>query len=128
MIASLEQIKDKDSAANIQLLTQCFVDNLNPIKVFLFGSFADGSYNEDSDYDFYIVIKDEADPWDTRKKARKVIRNVQNRPVDIVVGTNSRFQQYGTSDGTLFIEGEVFKKGKLLYEHDMREESVRSAV
>ena len=50
---------------------------------------ADGSYNDQSDYDFYIVVNDEANPQETRRMARKAIRYLQKRPVDIVVGTNA---------------------------------------
>ena len=116
MTASLNQIADQETARNIEEITNRFVDQLNPVKVFLFGSFADGSYNDSSDYDFYIVVKDNDDPWDSRRRARRAIRDIQKRPVDIVIGTNSRFQKYGTSADTLFIECEVFKKGVLLYD------------
>ena len=115
-IESLSQIMDNDSAENIKEMTDCFVSQFDPLKVILFGSFANGSYDDNSDYDFYIVVNDEDDPWDIRKKARKAIRNIQKRPVDIVIGTNSHFQKYGSSPDTLFVEGEVFKKGMLLYD------------
>ena len=112
----LDQIKDKVYAQNIEEITQLFIEQLSPLKVFLFGSFADGSYNNQSDYDFYIVVHDQDNPQEARRMARRAIRSVQKRPVDIVVGTNSRFEKYGNSDNTLFVEGEVFKKGRLLYD------------
>ncbi|MBR1711518.1 MAG: nucleotidyltransferase domain-containing protein [Clostridia bacterium] len=115
-MAGLDQVKDLDSAKNIEEITRCFVEQFSPLKVFLFGAFADGSYNDQSDYDFYIVVNDEADTWEIRNRAQRAIRNVQNRPVDIVVGTNSRFEKYGPSLDSLFVEGEVFRKGKLLYD------------
>ena len=118
MVTGLYNMVDRESANNIEEITNCFVNQINPVKIFLFGSFADGTYDDNSDYDFYIVVKDEDDPWDTRKRARKAIRYIQKRPVDIVVGSNSRFQKYGTSSDTLFIEGEVFKKGMLLYDQN----------
>ena len=31
---------------------------VNPLKVILFGSFANGTYMDESDYDFYLVIDD----------------------------------------------------------------------
>lgn len=116
MAGNLTHISDTHSADNISTITRRFVEQVNPLKVYLFGSYANGSYNKDSDYDFYIVIHDNEDPWEARRKARRAIRYVQDRPVDIVVGTNSRFQKYGKSDDTLFIEGEVYKKGLLLYD------------
>ena len=52
----LDQVKDNESVKNIEQITHCFVDQLSPLKVFLFGSFAEGTYTDDSDYDFYIVV------------------------------------------------------------------------
>ena len=118
MSVSLAQIEDRNSAENIEQLTQCFVRQLNPLKVFLFGSFADGSYTDESDYDFYIVIGDEENVGEASDQAYKSIRFVQNRPVDIVIGTRSRFERVGRSSGTLQIEGEVARKGILLYERN----------
>ena len=31
-----------------------------PKRIYLFGSFAKDTYNEDSDYDFYVVVPDDA--------------------------------------------------------------------
>lgn len=36
----------------IQEICDCIVNEINPLKVFLFGSFASGDYKESSDYDF----------------------------------------------------------------------------
>ena len=118
MNGSLEQIQDRSSAENIEELTQCFVKQLNPMKVFLFGSFADGSYDDESDYDFYIVISDGENVGEASDQAYKAIRLIQNRPVDIVIGTTSRFDRIGSTTGTLQIEGEVARKGILLYDRN----------
>ena len=118
MNGSLEQIQDRSSAENIEELTQCFVKQLNPMKVFLFGSFADGSYDDESDYDFYIVISDGENVGEASDQAYKAIRFIQNRPVDIVIGTTSRFDRIGSTTGTLQIEGEVARKGILLYDRN----------
>lgn len=32
-----------------------------PKRIYLFGSFAKDIYNEDSDYDFYVVVPDDAE-------------------------------------------------------------------
>ena len=113
---AFSQIRDRRSAGTIRELTDRMVEQVRPEKVFLFGSFAEGSDTPESDYDFYLVVSDDADPWDARARARRAVRPVQDRPVDIVVGTNSRFEKYGPSPDTFFIEGEVFRKGLLLYD------------
>ena len=91
-IENLVRIRDQASVANIRQITDCFVSQINPLKVILFGSFADGTYTEDSDYDFYIVVNDGRNISETSYQAYKSIRDVMIRPVDIVVGTNTRFE------------------------------------
>jgi predicted nucleotidyltransferase len=39
-------------------LTQIIVNTVPVEQVYLFGSYAYGTPNEDSDYDFYVVLKD----------------------------------------------------------------------
>ena len=38
----------------IEELKSRFVQALSPVSVYLFGSYADGSYTGESDFDFYI--------------------------------------------------------------------------
>lgn len=117
-IEGLEIIKDKDYVDNIQELTKLFVEQINPSKVMLFGSFAKGSYTDESDYDFYIVVDDERDVRETTRQARRASIDVKKRPVDIIVGTNSRFEAKRKVDYTLMVEGEVERDGILLYERN----------
>ena len=115
-IESLSRIQDLAFVDNIMELTECFVSQIDPLKVILFGSFADGSYTEDSDYDFYIVVNDGRDISEATDKAYRAVRYVKRRPVDIVVGTNSRFERKGNSRHSLMVEGEVARNGILLYD------------
>ena len=85
--ATLNHIKDLALRQNIELLAQYFIEALNPIKVILFGSFANGTYSENSDYDFYLVIDDGRSVSQTTDDAYKAITYIKKRPVDIVVGT-----------------------------------------
>ena len=117
-IEGLNKIKDKAYAENIQALTKLFVENISPSKVMLFGSFARGSYTDESDYDFYIVVDDDMDVREVERQARRATIDVKKRPIDIVVGTNSRFESKRKVDYTLMIEGEVEREGVLLYERD----------
>ena len=115
-IENLALIRDQASVANIRQITDCFVSQINPLKVILFGSFADGTYTEDSDYDFYIIVNDGRNISETSYQAYKSIRDVMIRPVDIVVGTNTRFESKSRARNSLMIEGEVYKNGILLYD------------
>jgi predicted nucleotidyltransferase len=97
----------------IEELKKRFVEKISPEQVYLFGSYADGSYNENSDLDFYIVVKDDImDIPKVTAEAYRAIRRVKTKPVDIVIGTRSRFDQRKTIPS---VENEVFRKGVLLY-------------
>lgn len=100
-IDEIEMIKDK------------LVEQLNPVGVYLFGSFANGTARADSDFDFYIVVNDnETDLHAVATSALKAIRHLKQRPVDILVGTKSRFEE---RKNQYTVENEVFRKGVLLY-------------
>ncbi len=89
------------------------ISELSPVKIYLFGSFANGTANEDSDFDFYIVVKDDMrNIADLTAEAYRSIRSVRSRAVDIVIGTESRFESRKNRAG---VENEVMNKGVLLY-------------
>ena len=97
----------------INALRDCFVRQLAPLKIYLFGSYANGTYTKDSDFDFYIVVDDSrTDLVSLMTQAHKSIRSVKRHPVDILVGTQSRFDER-KAHATL--EREVAQKGILLY-------------
>ena len=100
----------------IYLLKDRIVEQLSPLKVYLFGSYAYGTPNADSDYDFYIVVDDaHADAYEQTVRAYRASRHARTRPVDILVGTNSTFEQK-KRESRHTIENEVFRKGILLYD------------
>ena len=115
-ITGLTKIRDRASVENIREMTSCFVRNLDPLKVILFGSFANGTYTDESDYDFYLVIDDGRSVGEATDEAYNSVMYVKKRPVDIVVGTNSRFERKGKSRHSLMVEGEVQRNGILLYD------------
>lgn len=97
----------------IEELKNQFVNQLTPIRIYLFGSYATGNYTEESDLDFYIIVNDEvSDLAEMTTRAYRAIRQVKRRPVDIIVGTKSRFESRKTIPS---VESEVYKKGVLLY-------------
>ena len=84
-----------------------------PKEIYLFGSFAKDTYTEDSNYDFYVVVPDDAgDTIVLSQKAYKSLRGIRKRPVDIVVGYESSFQKR-VKENTL--EKVVKQEGILLY-------------
>ena len=86
---------------------------LMPRKIYLFGSYADGTYGDDSDYDFYVIVDDDAGNLaDLTAEAYTVIGNERQHPVDILMGKSTRFKKMKTLPT---IENEVYRRGVLLY-------------
>ena len=89
------------------------VQTLSPKQIYLFGSFAKGTNNDNSDYDFYIVVSDNSgDRVSMSQKAYKSLRGIRKRPVDILIGYESTFND---RKNAATIENVVKKEGVLLY-------------
>ena len=63
----------------IEELKEQFISQLKPLKIYLFGSFANGTYTEESDFDFYIIVSDEVKELkDLTTQAYRSIRKIKN--------------------------------------------------
>ena len=99
----------------IQNIVNRFVETLNPLKIYLFGSFARGSENNESDYDFYIVMnKNYQVTNETIANAYISLKGIKRRPVDIIINNESVFDERVEFINTL--ENTVIQEGILLYE------------
>ena len=107
----------------IQKIKDELVSRILPERIYLFGSFAEGKGTDDSDFDFYIVMKDGVgNLTDLTAEAYRAIRKVRTRAVDLILGTESRFEERKNS---LTIEHEVAEKGVLLYGKENESKSTR---
>ena len=65
----------------IEIIKQKLIEQVNPICIYLFGSFARGTAHVESDLDFYIIVDDgEKDLHAIAASAYKAIRDVKQRP------------------------------------------------
>ena len=64
---------------------------IQPDRIYLFGSYAKGHANEDSDF-YLIIIKDTTEPKYKRSIEIQRILKGSKLPVDIVVYTNDEFE------------------------------------
>jgi len=82
-------------------------------RIFLFGSYADGKPNIDSDLDIYVVMSDNAKikEIDAMRLIRKAIRDKKTMPVDIVVSKENKFNQ---RKSYITIERQIEQDGILL--------------
>jgi predicted nucleotidyltransferase len=80
---------EKSSISNIVFK---IATNVNPDKIYLFGSYATGLANEDSDIDL-LVVKDTTEPKYKRSIEIQRLLIGTKLPVDIVVYTNNEFEK-----------------------------------
>ena len=89
------------------------VDNYNPEKVILFGSYAYGSPGRDSDLDLLIVKDSDIPRYKRGRGVRKYLSGMKIA-IDLIVYTNEEIRKWKNVK-TAFITG-VMEKGKVLYE------------
>jgi predicted nucleotidyltransferase len=94
---------------------QKIVDELNPEKIILFGSYAYGNPTPHSDVDLLVVLKTSASP---KERSWKVSRLLLPRPfpVDILVKTPKEIEN-ALKSGDFFLQ-EIVMRGKVLYERN----------
>jgi len=94
---------------------QKIVDELNPEKIILFGSYAYGKPTPHSDVDLLVVLKTKAS---LKERSWKVSRLLLPRPfpVDILVKTPKEIEK-ALKSGDFFLR-EILTRGKVLYERN----------
>jgi predicted nucleotidyltransferase len=98
---------------SLPVAIQKLVQELNPEKIVLFGSYAYGNPNPDSDVDLLVIMKTKASPKD-RSWAVSRLLLPRPFPVDILVKTPREVKQ-GLETGDFFLK-EVLTRGKVLYD------------
>lgn len=103
--------KTKITGQIIQELADKIAREYQPDKIILFGSYALGTYNEDSDLDFFIIKETD----NTRITAREIDGSIFPRyvPIDIIVYTPEQVRRNMVSD---FFINDILTKGKVLYD------------
>jgi predicted nucleotidyltransferase len=94
---------------------------LNPYLILLFGSYAYGKPNEDSDIDLLFVTKDEFMPQTFTEKnnlyisiSEHIINIAKQVPIDLIVYTKPMYKQF-IEIGSSFSK-EILNNGIVLYE------------
>ncbi len=95
---------------------QQIVQQLQPEKIVLFGSYAYGMPTPDSDVDLLVVMQTEvASPTQRYLRVSRLLRP-RPFPVDILVKTPDEITQ-GLKSGDFFLK-EILARGQVLYERD----------
>ena len=101
----------------IQEVCEAIVGRFNPEKIVLFGSYATGEPNSDSDVDLLVVMPFEGSPF--RQAAAildHIVHTVGVIPMDLLVRTAEQVQER-LKIGDSFMR-EILERGKVMYEAD----------
>ncbi len=89
------------------------VTEFHPEKIILFGSYAWGEPNDDSDIDLFVIVPDSTEkPIDRMHRAYHCVSGL-GMPVDVLVRPRSQVERYRNVYASL--ECEVLERGKVLY-------------
>ncbi|MCT4563768.1 MAG: nucleotidyltransferase domain-containing protein [Maledivibacter sp.] len=101
----------------IEILKKGIVDNFNPKKIILFGSYAKGTATEKSDIDICIIIE----TTDRRRLRREISKYIYaksgldfDKPVDVLIYTIEEWKKYLLEKGTF--ANHILNKGVILYD------------
>ncbi len=99
----------------IMEINNAIKSNVPVERIYLFGSYANGTPDEDSDYDFFMVIPDDGmRPFDAVRQARLALIPIGRKtPVDILADYLSRFEMRSKFNT---LERKIVTDGVLLYE------------
>jgi predicted nucleotidyltransferase len=77
----------------LDFITDAIKANTTPESIYLFGSYANGNPNIDSDIDIYVVVPDsEVDTVELGAKIRMDISRRKTFPIDLLIGKKSIFE------------------------------------
>jgi Predicted nucleotidyltransferases len=101
------------SESTIQEAVQLLKRAANPVKIILFGSYATGKADENSDLDFLVVEKELKARRMEMVRLSDVLRPLRI-PVDVLVASEKVFNEWADTPGTVLYE--AAKEGEVLYE------------
>lgn len=102
--------------ANDEVLYSQIVEQLKPLnleKIILFGSYAYGKPNENSDLDLCIIEKSFDNIWEEKKKIRAMLKNIK-MPKDILVSNIDDYEFYKKEINSVY--NDIDTKGLILWQ------------
>ena len=121
------ETKQKESNRNnvdIDLFLDKIIRNLQivkPSKIILFGSYAKGVFDEESDIDLVVILNTEMvpDTYDKKLEIKVQVRDSiyelsRQMPIDLVVYTNGEFNLLKSQRTSFY--NEIMDTGKVIYE------------
>lgn len=85
----------------------------DPVKIMLFGSYAQGRPSEDSDLDILVIEKELRTRRKEMVRLRRLLRPLRI-PVDVIVVSEKVFNEWATTPGNIFYE--AASEGRVMFE------------
>lgn len=107
----ITELKTKEYIDQIKKRT---IKQIDLDKIILFGSYARGDYNSDSDIDIVFIIDDKSE--NKRNIKHKIDNILKDRflPIDIIIYTKDEFRNKENIVGTLPYT--IIREGEILYD------------
>jgi len=105
-----------ETISNLEYLPEITRRILNvsqPEKIILFGSFARGDFNPDSDLDLLVILEGVEAPRAESTRLRRALRGILI-PVDIIVATPQQIERHRNTIG--YIYRTALSEGRVIYE------------
>ena len=103
----------KTEIYDFNMLKSQIVDAIHPQKIYLFGSYADGTENQHSDIDLLIIHDTDVPAHKRGQMIRKLFRGMQ-MPLDVVMYTPEEEKKW--EQASLSFLSIIKKHGTLIYE------------
>ncbi len=108
-------MKSMISKENITEIARKIVERFNPEKIILFGSYAWGKPDKDSDLDLFVIMESTERPIKRAASLRRVLKD-RYVPMDILVRTPEELK-HRLNIGDPFIK-KILRDGQVIYARD----------
>lgn len=106
----------KGQSQLLQTIVEIIIEEANPEQVILFGSRAKGTAQEESDYDFLVVVRG---IQNEREISRRIYRALLERrtgaAVDVIVVDVGTLERHRESP--YFVYHQALREGRVFYDH-----------
>jgi uncharacterized protein len=94
-------------------ITRSLQKAINPVKIYLFGSYAAGCADDDSDIDLLVVVPDTSKSMrEITIEGRKSLKQIEI-PLDLIVCTEFQFDRFRNVKNSIM--NEAFCFGRIIY-------------
>ncbi len=101
------------SETELRLLTNKISQIIDTKKIILFGSYATGNSDEESDIDLCIITNEKKRKLDIMREIRKNLSSVTDYPLDLLVYKEDEFYQKANLENSF--EHQIMEEGSDLY-------------